>query len=174
MTGPCGDMSPRPRGSGALRLLLLGGVVALSSSCTHTRSLDPAGPAASWTAAQTALSGRQARVATAEGDNLSIRDVVLRSASLEGTRTSDHRPVAVPLGGVRSIEYRSRRRGAWDWLLIGLAVNAAGISAIMSQEAGSDPEWALVPLVVVSATIPYVVFGTIRGSTIRFLVRAGG
>jgi len=38
----------------------------------------------------------------------------------------------------------------------------------MAGETGIDPDWGLAALVVAGASLPYVLLGTILGSTIKF------
>jgi hypothetical protein len=108
-----------------------------------------------------------------EDRSIVVRRGTLTPTTVAGTTVPEGESFEASLSEVRSVEYTSRGRGAWDWLVIGTAVNTAGMLAMM-QDAGSDPEWSLFPLVVGVATIPYVLFGTIRGSTIRFEIVPGG
>lgn len=145
----------------------------VSSACTHTKKIDPAGPARAWAAAQTSLEGRQATISTLDDRSVVVRRGTLTPTTVSGTTIPEGESFAAALSEVRSVEYTSRGRGAWDWLMIGTAVNTAGMLSMM-QDAGPDREWGLAALVVYVATIPYVLFGTIRGSTIRFEIVPGG
>lgn len=162
-----------PKGPHARYLLWLTATLVVSSACTHTKQIVPAGPTRTWAAAQTSLEGRQARIFTLDDRSIVVRLGALTPAMAAGTTVPEGEWFTASLSEVRSVEYTSRGRGAWDWLMIGTAVNTAGMLAIM-QDAGSDPEWGLFPLVVGVATIPYVLFGAIWGSTIRFEIVPGG
>jgi hypothetical protein len=139
------------------------------SACTHTTHLDPASPRMQQTRA--ALAGRPAQVTTSSFQVVSIEQTVLTASAIEGRSVASAEPYSAPLGIVQSITCRSRARGAWDWFLIGAAVNTAGMAAILSDEAGNQADWGLAALVIAGSTVPYVAVGAILGSTIRFQLR---